>query len=294
MRIALYGKRIESTHKKEINYLFNKLISLKVEVIIYDKLLSEAKKFSEIQSVEWPVFSKHEQLDDTVDFMISLGGDGTFLNTILFIRELRIPVLGINTGRLGFLSNTPTSDIDQAIDSLVEGRFTLEDRNLLQLETENKLFGIDNIALNEISILKRDSAAMITIHADLNGKHLNSYWTDGLIISTATGSTAYSMSCGGPILMPGSGNFVVTPIAPHNLNVRPIVIDDDSELELKVESRSEKSLVALDSRSKEIGNNEVMKIRRADYKQPIVQLENDSFIQSLKHKLNWGLDKRNT
>ena len=164
---------------------------------------------------------------------------------------------------------------------------------MLCLESDKKHFGDDNFALNEISILKSDSSSMITIHTELNGTHLNSYWTDGLIISTATGSTAYSLSCGGPIMMPGSGNFVITPIAPHNLNVRPIVIDDDAILKVRVESRAEKNLVAMDSRSEELLNGEILTIQKAAFKIAIVQLKNQSFVNSLRNKLNWGLDQRN-
>ncbi len=164
---------------------------------------------------------------------------------------------------------------------------------MLCLESDKNHFSDDNFALNEISILKSDSYSMITIHTELNGTHLNSYWTDGLIISTATGSTAYSLSCGGPIMMPGSGNFVITPIAPHNLNVRPIVIDDGAILKVRVESRSEKNLVAMDSRSEDLLNGEVLTIQKAEFKIAIVQLKNQSFVNSLRNKLNWGLDQRN-
>ncbi|MAY83669.1 MAG: NAD kinase [Flavobacteriales bacterium] len=294
MKLAVFGKRIEATQIAEFNQLFRKLKKINCEVLIYSELAEEAKQHKDLEPLEWATFSTHKDLDKEIDFLISLGGDGTFLNTILLIRDLDIPVLGINTGRLGFLSNTPTSEIDWAIDCLVSGRYSTEKRNMLSLESESKLFGDDNLALNEISLLKRDSASMIIIHVELNGLHLNSYWTDGLIISTATGSTAYSLSCGGPILMPGSGNFVITPIAPHNLNVRPIVIADDSVLKLKVESRSDTSLVALDSRSKELANDEVLIVQKAQHSLSIVQLEEHSFIQSLRHKLNWGLDKRNS
>lgn len=293
MKIAIYGKRIDSLYINEFNQLFRKLKQTDCEVLIYEDLVKAASGDERIEKPAWPSFNKYEDLDDQIDFLISLGGDGTFLNTILLIRDLNIPVLGINTGRLGFLSNTPTSEINQAIDALLAGEYTTEERNMLEMQSKKELFGMDNIALNEISILKRDSASMITIHVDLNGSHLNSYWTDGLIISTSTGSTAYSLSCGGPILMPGSGNFVITPIAPHNLNVRPIVIDDRSKLQLRVESRVEKNLVAMDSRSEELSNDEVIHIKKAPYTLSVIQLENNSFIQSLRHKLNWGLDKRN-
>jgi len=232
--------------------------------------------------------------ESQVDFLISIGGDGTFLDATLFTRDLKIPLIGVNTGRLGFLSNTSTTEIKKALTNLVQGKYSLEKRSLLQLDSKRELFGENNQALNEISIMKRDSSSMITIHVDLDGVHLNSYWTDGLIISTATGSTAYSLSCGGPIIMPGNGNFVITPIAPHNLNVRPIVISDDSKLKISVESRSKNNLVALDSRSEELKDKEVLSIQKAKNKIELVQFQHQSFLNSLRNKLNWGLDKRNS
>lgn len=294
MKIALYGRKIEKSHIEDFRQFYQKLLDMRVEVLIHEELVSETEKIEALELPSWKTFKNHQDLNQSINFLISLGGDGTFLNTILLIRDLNIPVIGINTGRLGFLSNVPISDMSEALDKLATSDYSIEKRNMLVLKSENNLFGEENLALNEISILKRDSASMIKIHTELNGSHLNSYWTDGLIISTATGSTAYSLSCGGPILMPGSGNFVITPIAPHNLNVRPIVIDDDSELRLRVESRSEKSLVALDSRSVEVGNDEYLSIKKADFKLHVVQFETNSFIQSLRYKLNWGLDKRNS
>lgn len=293
MKIAIYGIRIDESHQNDIQVLFDELIGINAELIIHERLQKEVMQSGLSIPAKYEVFATHHELTDEVDFMLSIGGDGTFLDTISLIRRKNIPILGINTGRLGFLSNTSTSDISTAIESLQSGKFTVDKRSLLCLESESNLFGEDNYALNEISVMKRDSSSMITIHTSLDGSHLNSYWTDGLIISTSTGSTAYSMSCGGPILMPGSGNFVLTPIAPHNLNVRPIVISDQSILTISVESRTKKNLVALDSRSKELKNEEVLTIKKADYQIDLVQLENQSFLKSLRNKLNWGLDSRN-
>lgn len=293
MKIAIYGIRIDGSHQNDIQVLFDELININAELIIHERFQKEVMKSELSMPAKYEVFATHHELTDEVDFMLSIGGDGTFLDTISLVRRKDIPILGINTGRLGFLSNTSTSDISTAIESLQSGKFIVDKRSLLCLESESNLFGEDNYALNEISVMKRDSSSMITIHTSLDGSHLNSYWTDGLIISTSTGSTAYSMSCGGPILMPGSGNFVLTPIAPHNLNVRPIVISDQSILTISVESRTKKNLVALDSRSKELKNEEVLTIKKADYQIDLVQLENQSFLKSLRNKLNWGLDSRN-
>ncbi len=293
MRIAIYGIKIDQSHKVDIEILIQELKNVGAFVLVHKKFFDEAERNQIKFNLPYQIFQSHSELSVDVDFMLSIGGDGTFLDTISLIRQKNIPILGINTGRLGFLSSTATSDIPLAIKSLNERNFGYENRSLLTLESESNLFGEDNYALNEISIMKRDSSSMITIHTSLDGRHLNSYWTDGLIISTATGSTAYSLSCGGPILMPGSGNFVITPIAPHNLNVRPIVIDDQSELTITVESRAGKSLVALDSRSRELENDERLVIKKADYQIKLIQLESQSFLSSLRNKLNWGLDRRN-
>jgi NAD+ kinase len=293
MKIAVFGKRIDPEDVSDIIHLSEQLENHEAKVYVHELFDRELTR-NQINFKKEGIFRSCKDLDNDFLCLISVGGDGTFLDTILLIRDLFVPVLGINTGRLGFLSNTATSEIDYAIQCLAKQNFSLEKRTLVQMNSKSKLFGADNFALNEISILKRDTVSMITIHVELDGVHLNSYWTDGLIISTATGSTAYSLSCGGPILMPGSGNFVLTPIAPHNLNVRPIVIDDESVLKLTVESRADKNLVALDSRSKELQNHEELEIKKADHTICLVQFENNSFIQSLRNKLNWGLDKRNS
>jgi NAD+ kinase len=293
MNIAIYGKVIEAEHRLGFQQLIDYLHKKQIHFRIYNKLRESISSIG-IEGIEnHSYFSSREELSNEIDFLLSIGGDGTFLDSVQMIRALKIPILGINTGRLGFLSNTPTSEMEEAIDCLLEDNFSLEKRALLTLESESALFGEDHYALNEISIMKRDSSSMIIIHTELDGKHLNSYWTDGLIISTSTGSTAYSLSCGGPILMPGGGNFVVTPIAPHNLNVRPIVIDDKSVLSISVEGRAEKNLVALDSRSRELDNHELLTIKKANHQINLVQLPNQSFLKSLRNKLNWGLDKRN-
>lgn len=294
MNIALYGKRIDQSNKQDIEHLLSKL-KFKKAKLQYHRLFAKQLKKAKIINVEADeIYETSAELNEQTDYLISVGGDGTFLDTILLVRDKKIPVLGINTGRLGFISNTPPDDIDFAIDSLFEKNYSLDYRSLIQMESSSKHFGVDNYAMNEISILKRDTSSMIMIDVCLDDGHLNTYWADGLIIATATGSTAYSLSCGGPILMPGSGNFVVTPIAPHNLNVRPIVIDNNSILDITVEARAKKNLVALDSRSAELENGENLKIQKAPFKIAIVQLNKQNFIGSLRSKLNWGLDKRNT
>lgn len=293
MKVAIFGKHLPKVHHHKIDQLFKKLNEVGAELSIYEPFLDDLMQANIENLDKQKTFRDHSSLDKSTDFLFSLGGDGTFLNTITFVRDSNIPILGINTGRLGFLSVTGTFEINETIDALVSGNYQVEKRRLISFDCEQKLFGEDNFALNEISLTKRDSSSMITIHTNLNGRHLNSYWADGLIISTATGSTAYNLSCGGPILMPGIGSLSLTPIAPHNLNVRPIVIDDDSILKLEIESRSKQNLVTLDSRSALIDDNVTMSLQKANFEISLVTFSNHSFIHSLRNKLNWGLDSRN-
>jgi NAD+ kinase len=232
-------------------------------------------------------------LGKDVDFMLSIGGDGTFLATLDFIRDSGIPVLGINTGHLGFLANIAQTEINNTIDAILNKQFSIEKRALISVSASNHLFGDLNYGLNELTIFKKDSTSMITIHTYINGDYLNSYFADGLIIATPTGSTAYSLSCGGPLVMPGSQNFVITPIAPHNLNVRPLVISDGNVLTLKVEARSGHYRATLDSRSEVIDSSIELTIKKADFQLNIIKLENQNFFNTIRNKLLWGLDKRN-
>jgi NAD+ kinase len=232
-------------------------------------------------------------LKKEVNFMLSLGGDGTFLETLMYVRDSGIPILGINTGRLGFLANVAKTEINSAIDALLDNRYTIETRALLNLTTANNLFGDLNYALNELTIMKKDSLAMVTVNAYINGEYLNSYFADGLIIATPTGSTAYSLSCGGPLVMPGSENFLITPIAPHNLNVRPLIISDNNVITLKISGRSNQYLVTMDSRSEVVDNSVELTLKKAGFYANLVKLENQSFFNTIRNKLLWGLDKRN-
>ena len=211
-------------------------------------------------------FNNQKSLQLDADILVTIGGDGTILNTMPFIVGNNIPILGINTGRLGFLTSITISEIDEMLDEIVANQYQIEERTMLQMKS-NKDIGIKfDMALNEISVLKKDSSSMITIHAELDGSFLNTYWADGLIISTPTGSTAYSLSCGGPIVSPGSGNFIITPIAPHNLNVRPLVVPDTSEITLKFEARSSDLLIALDSMTEIIPDDIKITIRKAQHR----------------------------
>lgn len=292
MKIALYGKPFEASKVKYIQHLINKLfdnnVTLSVEQQFHD-FLDDHIKFQKAVTL----FENTQELKEQADVLLSIGGDGTLLNTITLVRDSNIPVLGINTGRLGFISSVSTDQIDDAVKQLLKGEYSLQERALLELDTENHLFGDTNFALNEATVLKKDTSSMIRIHAYLNGEFLNSYWADGLIIATPTGSTGYSLSCGGPIVIPGTDNFIIAPIAPHNLNVRPIIVSDENEITLRVEDRDELALVALDSRSRAIDPSLELRIRKAKFKMQLIKLHNQSFISTIREKLMWGKDKRN-
>lgn len=292
MRIALYGNPFDGSKSKYIQHLIHKLeqenISICIENQFFD-FLEEIIKFKKPVSS----FDNYQELKESADVLLSIGGDGTLLNTITLVRDSGIPVLGINTGRLGFISSISTDQIDSAINQLLKGNYDIQERTLLQLESENDLFGETNIALNEVTILKKDTSSMIQIHAYLDDVYLNSYWADGLIISTPTGSTGYSLSCGGPIILPGTDNFIISPIAAHNLNVRPLVVSDKNVIRLKVDEREELALVALDSRSRAIDPSLELTIRKADFKIRLIRLEDQSFVSTMREKLMWGKDKRN-
>jgi NAD+ kinase len=225
--------------------------------------------------------------------MISIGGDGTLLDTVCQVGSLEIPILGLNTGRLGFLATVATDTIEEAINFLAEGNFQLESRTLISLESSKSLFGRHSFALNEFTIHKRDTSSMITVHTYIDGKYLNSYWADGLIIATPTGSTGYSLSCGGPLISPEAKNFVITPVSPHNLNVRPIIVSDESEISFTIEGRSEKFLISLDSRSTSISSEVKLLVKKESFEAKLIKLPSYHFFDTLREKLNWGFDMRN-
>jgi NAD+ kinase len=242
--------------------------------------------------VEFPVLTTEMVNGQDLDLCIGLGGDGTLLDTVALVGRSGIPILGINLGRLGFLSNVRLEDVDGALADLRSGRYSLQDRSLLEVIDHADELGAHNFALNEVSISKRDSASMIAVHVHLGADYLNTYWADGLIIATPTGSTAYSLSCGGPILYPTSDALVINPISPHNLNVRPFVVPDHFTIRLQLEARSDKCLLNLDSRSVTVDGDSQVTIRRAPFTVKMVQLEEQDFLHTLRTKLHWGLDQR--
>lgn len=290
--LAIFGNSFNASAKPYVQLLITKLEEAKVPFFIHHTYYDLIEKEIAFQK-QPPIFSSANDLESIADVLISLGGDGTMLSTIRHVKTSGMPVIGINTGRLGFLASIAKDEIPQAIDALINKEYTIEPRTLLKLQASQPIFEPLNFALNEFTIHKRDSAAMITIHVYLNGQLLNSYWADGLIVATPTGSTAYSLSCGGPILTPDSKNFIITPIAPHNLNVRPLVIPDDKELRIKVEGRSEQFLITLDSRSQTIQSDIELILTKEDFQFNIVKLDNQDFFNTLRNKLMWGIDKRN-
>jgi len=292
MKIALFGKSPDEASMPYIQQVISKLEYISAEVYIYEPYLEIIKPLVKF-TISYNTFKSHKDLINKVDFLISVGGDGTFLDTVRLVRDSGIPILGINLGRLGFLSSVSKKEINQAFDELVEGDFRLEQRTLLRLVTKEGLFGDVNYGLNEVAISRKNSNALIAIHVYINDIKLNSYWADGLLIATPTGSTAYSLSCGGPIVTPGSENFVITPIATHNLTVRPIVIPDDSKIRIRLEGRDENYLVSLDSRSETIDGNVELNIEKESFKINLVQLKTKDFFATIRDKLKWGLDIRN-
>ncbi|RYE28096.1 MAG: NAD kinase [Sphingobacteriaceae bacterium] len=292
MKIAVYGKSFNQAVLPFIRQVFDCLVQHQTEIFVHTELqnfVADQPNFS----YQHTVFNDYDDIKNRVVVMLSLGGDGTILGTVDIVRDSGIPVIGINFGRLGFLASVNKNDISTAIHALVNRQFTLDTRVLLEINSDPVVFKNQNTALNDITFHKRDNAAMITIHAFLNDEYLNSYWGDGVIISTPTGSTAYSLSCGGPIVFPQSGNFVITPISPHNLNVRPIVVSDTNTLTFRVESRSSNYLISCDSTTETIDTSSVFTVRKAGYSLNLVRLNNESYLSTLRNKLMWGLDARN-
>lgn len=294
MNIAIYGKK---TNSKEDLIDFENLISSIqkkgwnpiIECTLKNILRS---KINGIDSLD--TFSSHLDFQTGIDFVVSVGGDGTFIKTVGFIRDSGVPILGINTGRLGFLANIRRDEIDESMDLIEQKKYVFEQRSLLSVETKNQIFGEDNFALNEVTVHKKDTASMITVNATLGDDYLNSYWADGLIVATPTGSTAYSLSCGGPIITPGCHVHILTPIAAHNLNVRPMVVPDNLQIKLTVEGREKSYLVSLDSKTKNIAAGEEIIIRKAKFMVNVVKFEDNNFLNTIRQKMLWGIDQRNS
>ncbi len=292
MKIAIYSRGVENDQLKDIHKLFEELIKNGVEPVFFQDFFNQFYSSVDLNN-QYSTFNAFEDLDSSIDCVLSLGGDGTMLDTVTMVRDSGIPVLGINYGRLGFLANIGRDEIQGVIDAIAERKYVLDKRTLIHLDANVPLFGETPYALNEFSIHKRDTSPMIKIHTYLNGEFLNTYWADGIIVATPTGSTGYSLSCGGPVVFPESNSFVITPVAPHNLNIRPIVVPDDNIISFELEGRTDDFLVTLDSR-KEIVSKEVqLAVKKETFDINLVRLNENNFLQTLRSKLSWGLDKRN-
>ena len=294
MKVAIFGRFYNKTTTTSVetlfNYLLKKDIDAYIETEFFNIIRNESPNIKDFDS-----FKTFDSLDKSFDFLVSVGGDGTILRAITFVKDIGIPIIGINTGRLGFLATIQVDAIEQAIQNIIDGHYKISERSLLSIETipENENITALNFALNEIAVSRKNTTSMITVETHLDDEYLTSYWSDGLIISTPTGSTGYSLSCGGPVITPSTNSFVITPIAPHNLSARPLIIPDSTEIQLKVDGREENHLVSLDSRITTLDNGTIIKIKKADFKIKMIDLLDESFLDTLRKKLLWGEDKRN-
>ena len=292
MKVAVYSRVVEVNHPLEVQLFFDELLKQRIQPIVFAPYLEQIRSFVNIPD-DMATFAESADLDDTIDFLVSLGGDGTLLDTITLVRDKNIPVLGINFGRLGFLASIGKNDLKTAVTALSNRTIMIEKRSMVHLDANQDLFGEVPYALNEFAIHKTDTSPMIKIHTYLNGEFLNTYWADGLIVATPTGSTGYSLSCNGPVVFPESGSFVITPVAPHNLNVRPIVIPDNNIISFEVEGRTDHFICTLDSRKELVEKNIQLAIKKETFTVSLVRLNENNFLQTLRNKLSWGLDKRN-
>ena len=292
MKIAIYSRGIKENQHQDIIQLLDELSLSKVEPVFYQDFFNQFYSAIDIKT-NYSTFNSSDDLDDSFDCMMSLGGDGTLLDTVTFVKDSGIPILGINYGRLGFLANISREELHLAVQALVNCTYLLDKRTLLHLDANIPLFEDGPFALNEFTLHKKDSSPMIKIHTYLNGEFLNTYWADGLIVATPTGSTGYSLSCNGPVVFPDSGSLVITPVSPHNLNIRPIVVPDDNIVSFEVEGRTDGFLCTLDSRRVVVPKEIQLAVRKENFMVSLVRLNENNFLQTLRNKLSWGLDKRN-
>jgi len=292
MNIAIFGRSFEEDARDYIQLLFDELRKLDAKVSILESYSHYLLKNINI-SLPYTTYSHYEELVGNFDFVFCIGGDGTILNAVTYVRDSGIPILGINTGRLGFMATISKTQIQKTLYQIINGKYRLEERTLISITNHSEIFKDQNFAINEVTINRKDTTSMISVMTLVDGNYLNTYWADGLIIATPTGSTGYSLSCGGPIVMPGSQNFVITPIAPHNLNVRPLVIGDHNEIRIKVSGRTENFLVGMDSRIYTLDTGSELIIKKADFTIKMLIPNNHDFASTLRNKLLWGLDRRN-
>jgi NAD+ kinase len=292
MMAAIYSRVMEEEQEKDVQLFFDELAKQNIEPVIFQHFYDQIRHKINLPP-DIKTFSLSEHLHEDIEFIITLGGDGTLLDTITLVREKNISIMGVNFGRLGFLASIGRNEMKNALKAIAKRSYILDRRTMIHLDADLPLFGNVPYGLNEFSVHKRDTDPMIKIHTYLNGEFLNTYWADGLIVATPTGSTGYSLSCGGPIVFPESGSFVITPVAPHNLNVRSLIVPDDNIISFEVESRSENIICALDSRRELVGKNVQLAVRKESFPANLIRLSENNFLQTLHNKLTWGLDKRN-
>ena len=292
MILALFSQEINESVNDVVQSFFSSKFSKESKFYVEKKLHDQLAFDGDLELIP---FNKSKDLDSSIDLLVSIGGDGTFLRTIEYVRDLNIPIMGINTGNLGFLATIKKENLDQAVEKIYNKKFKVENRSVIKVNSEE--IGLPKnlfpYALNEISVVRKDTTSMINIKTSLDGNHLNSYWADGLIISTPTGSTGYSLSCGGPVISPSSSSLVLTPISPHNLNARPLVISDETMIELSVSGREENHLLSIDSNIFTVQNQTKITIEKPSFDFKIAHFSNNNFYKTLKEKLLWGKDKRN-
>ncbi len=292
MKVAIYSRGLDFEQENPLLVLLEELSRYHITIYIFHQLMEQFSLPQNLNEKMIP-FHSSDDLDEHIDFLISIGGDGTLLDTVTLVKDKNIPIVGINFGRLGFLASISKDELASAVDSLINRTYVIDKRTLIHLDSNEPLFGDSPFALNEFAIHKRDISPMVKIHTYMNGEFLNTYWADGLIVSTPTGSTGYNMSCNGPIVFPESSSFVITPVAPHNLNVRSIVIPDTNVISFEVESRADKFICAMDARREIVHKNIQLAVRREKFAVSLIRLNENSFLSTLRSKLTWGLDKRN-
>lgn len=292
MKVAIYSRVMEEDQRQDVQLFFDELQKQKLQPVIFRSFFEQIKNTISLPP-ETDIFQLSEEITNEIQAIISLGGDGTLLDTVALVHDHVVPVMGINFGRLGFLASIGRREVQEAVKALVNHSFVVDKRTLIHLDSNIPLFDNTPYGLNEFAIHKQDIAPMIKIHTYLNGEFLNTYWADGLIVATPTGSTGYSLSCNGPIVFPESGSFVITPVAPHNLNVRPIVVPDENIISFEIESRSDQFICALDSRREIVNKDIQLAVRKESFMLSLIRLSENNFLQTLRNKLTWGLDKRN-
>lgn len=293
MKAFIYGYMVKEENIDYINTFLKAVEGEQIETVFYSRFLEAYENHTNTKLNLNSISTYAELKNSGASIVITLGGDGTILNAATIIRDLGLPILGINLGRMGFLASTEKKNIKKAIKKIKEGDFTIKERSMLSLESNPNIFGETAFGLNDFTLHKRDTSSMVTIHTYIDGHFLNSYWADGLIVATPTGSTGYSLSCGGPIVLPESANFVITPVAPHNLNMRPMIIPDSSVVSFKIEGRAENFLCTLDSRNETITQEHQLCIRKCKFGMKLIYLEGSSFFNTIREKLAWGRDTRN-